>query len=249
MSGPSDITDLFGGPPPGPGQNVNYRQGVVLTFDQATLSNTVNVGGTVLTDLPLLGVGESTLLVPGSVVGIINVSATGGAASWAILGRLVTPGSAQAIDAVGLLNSQIQTAYVADQVSLSYDVWTDLPASFGPQVTVNVRASGRLLVMCTCQIGWVDSNSFTGSGGFVTVEMAGANTVTPGTASNTLLPYSFTSAGTAPGSFDMSIASVTAQGVFAGLTPGLTQVTCKYQATVAGKPVDYSRRTLTVFAL
>lgn len=249
MSGPSDITDLFGGPPPGPGQNINYRQGIILTFDQATLSNTVNVGGTVLTDLPILGVGEATLLVPGSVVGIINVSATGGAASWAILGRLVTPGTAAAVDAVSLLNSQMKTDYVADQVSLALDVWTDLLGSHGPQVAVNVRSSGRLLIMCTCQIGWVDADSFVGTGGFVTVDMAGANTMTPVTASATLLPYSFTSTGVAHGSFDMSIASVTAQGVFAGLNPGLTTITCKYQATIAGQPVDYSRRTLTVFAL
>lgn len=249
MSGPSDITDLFGPPPAGPGQNMAFRQGTVITFDQATLANTVSVGGTVLTDLAVLGVGEATLLVPGSVVGVINISATGGANTWAILGRLVTPGSAQAIDAVGLLNSQIQTATVAAQVSLSYDVWTDLPGSYGPEVTVNVRSSGRLLVMVTCQIGWTDSNSFTGSGGFVTVSMAGANTVAPGTAQDTVLPYAFTSAGTAPGSFDQSIASITAQGVFDGLTPGLTTVTTKYQATIAGKPIDYSRRTLTCFAL
>jgi hypothetical protein len=248
MTSPDDLTGLFGPPPPGPSQDVRYRQGTVLSFDPNTLSNTVDVGGTVLVDLPLLGVGEASLLTPGSVVGIITIVSTTGADTWAILGRLVTPNTPQAADAVSLLNSQIQSASVEEQINTAQTAFDDLPGSFGPSVAINVGPSGRILILCTCQIGYIDpdNGSSNGSGGWVVAEMAGANT---GVANLVLLPYQQLSVGTTAGLSVLNVMSVTSQGVYEFLNPGLTFVTMKYASVVPGKPVDFSRRTITVIAL
>jgi hypothetical protein len=49
-----------------------FRQGVVVTWDQTTGENTVNVGGTVLTNLPALTTSEVTSLAAGDVVGLLR---------------------------------------------------------------------------------------------------------------------------------------------------------------------------------
>jgi hypothetical protein len=246
MSGPTDLADLFGPPPPGPAQTMMFRQGVVLTFDPATLSNTVAVGGAVLSNLPLLGVGEATLLTVGSVVGIVSITAPGGGTTWAILGRLVTPGSAQATDAVSLLSSNITAASVIAQETYASLDWGDL-ATVGPTVTVNVRAAGRLLVLCTALIQWTDAATNPNAGGLVTVEMTGASSIDAATASDTV-EGSLYVAETGP-TAETVRGTVTAQGVFSGLTPGSTTLTVKYQNQVAAKNIDYSRRTITAIVL
>jgi hypothetical protein len=49
-----------------------FRQGVVVTWDQTTGENTVNVGGTVVANLPVLTTSEVTSLAAGDVVGLLR---------------------------------------------------------------------------------------------------------------------------------------------------------------------------------
>lgn len=93
-----DLAGLFGDPPEQPSQDVRYRQGVVITFNKDTLENTVNVGGTVLTDLTVLSTGDVRLLIPGAVVGVLAVGTT--TKTLFITGRILIPGTPEAASAV-----------------------------------------------------------------------------------------------------------------------------------------------------
>lgn len=119
-------------PPPG----VGFRQGVILTWDTTNASNTVQVDGQMLTDLPILNTSEALLLTAGSVVGLLT---SGG--SWWILGRITVPGTA---DAVATLGSGIQVASVgANFGPLTNDV---LALNSGPEITTTILSTGRAYV-------------------------------------------------------------------------------------------------------
>jgi hypothetical protein len=68
--------------------NVDFRQGTIIAWDSATGTNTVEVGGAMLTDLPALNLGSVTVLVPGDVVGLLKWKTT-----YFVLGRIQVPGA------------------------------------------------------------------------------------------------------------------------------------------------------------
>lgn len=244
-----DVVDLFADPPPGPAQPVTYRQGTILMFDPATLSNRVNVGGTVLEDLPLLGVGEATLLTEGAVVGIMVIG-DAGARSMAILGRLVRPNTADATAAVTLLNSLVHADSITVQESRTADTYGDLTTP-GPARTVRVGPSGRLLVVLTSQIQFVEAaaGGLAQRGGYVSVALSGANTVSADTAADTVLAAMNVGI-TATGLAGLAVqGAYTASGVFEGLNVGETTVTMKYASQYSGEQMDFGRRNLIVIAL
>lgn len=76
-----DLSPLFdqGGP------GVRFRQGTILTWNAATGENTIDMGGGVLTDVPVLNTGEAIALKAGHVVGLL-----GQGMAWFIIGR-ITP--------------------------------------------------------------------------------------------------------------------------------------------------------------
>lgn len=82
-----DLTPLLV-PRPVPGSG--FRQGTVVAFNPLTGANTISVAGGVLTDLPLLNIGDSVNIGPGDVVVLMRLRS-----SWAILGRVVVPGSSE----------------------------------------------------------------------------------------------------------------------------------------------------------
>lgn len=82
------LADLFGPEPAGPTQPVAFRQGRIVSINSVTLANTVLVGGTVMTNLPLLG-GEASLLTAGTVVGVAVVGTE--AKTYYIIGKIVKP--------------------------------------------------------------------------------------------------------------------------------------------------------------
>jgi hypothetical protein len=244
-----DLVTLFTADPAAPSQDVRFRQGEIVTFNPVTLANTVLVGGTVLANLPLLGVGEATLLVPGAVVGILVVGDA--AKTYFITGRIVTPGTADATNAVSLLNSQIYTDHISTGETCSSSTYGDL-ATVGPRVTVPVGPSGRILIIATAQIQWATAALATTNGdGRFDVEFTGANNRTPNEVVDPLVGVlqltMITSAGT---NAEASVASLTTQAVFSGLNPGDTVITMKYRrAAAATQNTDFFRRTLTVFKL
>src|SRR5690349_6190412 len=95
-----DLASLFDDPPAGPSQPMAYRQGIIQTFNQNTLENTVLVGDSILTNLPVLGVAEAASYVPNTVVGIHCVGS-----SWSIVGRFAIPNTADATNAISLLSN------------------------------------------------------------------------------------------------------------------------------------------------
>lgn len=245
------IAPLFGDDPAGPSLDMRFRQGVIVTFNQTTWDNTVNVGGTVMANLPLYGVGETALLVPGAVVGITVVGDA--SKSMYITGRIVKPNTDDAFGAMALLNSQIYTDFVSAPSgdTCSSNVYGDL-ATVGPRVMVPVGRSGRLLVMATAQIQWGTgfvASSF-GDGRF-DVEFTGANTRTPNETVDPLVGLIEVDVSTSAGTNSISVvASVTTQAVFRGLNAGDTIITMKYRR-LASDTADpqFFRRTLTVFKL
>lgn len=80
----ADIASLFA---PAAGSEA-FRQGVILAFDTATGTNQVQVGGAVLSNLPILVGGDTVNFAPGDAVILLKFRS-----SWAILGRIVVPGS------------------------------------------------------------------------------------------------------------------------------------------------------------
>lgn len=84
MTRASDITPLFKQAAVG----LEFRQGVIVTWDEASGTNSVNVGGTVLTNLPALNIGDFVHLAPDDVVGILKAGQT-----YMIMGRVILPGA------------------------------------------------------------------------------------------------------------------------------------------------------------
>lgn len=223
--GADDLHDLFA-EPAGSAQPMSYRQGVILSFNQVTLSNTVAVGGTTLTDVPILGVGEATLLTRGSIVGLMIVGST-----WAIVGRMVTPGTTDAANAVSLLSSRTVTANVLTAESTTSIVFTDL-ATAGPVVNATIGPSGRAVVIVSARM------LANGCGAYMSFDISGATTQAASTSAM------------------LSLESVTAQSngsvsralLVEGLTPGVNTFTAKYQSD-SGPTVWFSLRNLTVMSL
>lgn len=74
-----DLAPLFAG-----GEaEVGFRQGVVTAWDQTTGMNTVNIGGTLVDDLPVLTVNDVSIIAVGDVVGLLRFQST-----FFILGRV-----------------------------------------------------------------------------------------------------------------------------------------------------------------
>jgi hypothetical protein len=235
-----DLAALFADAPAGPSQDVRWRQGTVLTFNQATLANTVDVGGTTMTDLPLLGVAEAASLAAGSVVGLLAIESTLGTVSYAILGRLVTPNTPAATDAITRVSQGVDAGFVAATESTTSFPFTDL-ATVGPVANVTIRASGRALVFLGATIAINGSASFL-FGGYMNFFMTGANILSVGSPGG--LGYYVGGAI----NLELSIARLI---VLSGLTPGLTTFTAKY-ATGFGNPgetAQYRNRSIAVFAL
>lgn len=241
-----EVSDLFLPEPAGPSLDVRYRQGIIVTFNQVTLENTVLVGGQVLSNLPLQGVGEVGLLVPGAVVGIMVVG--GPTKTMYINGRVVKPNTADAANAVGLLNSLVAADSIATQETRTVFAFGDL-TTVGPKVTVTVRGTGRLLVMLSCQMQQIDADPADGMGGIMSFEMTGANVVSASTNYLKLAPSWFW-ASTAVGVTNFtSQVTVCGQAVFDGLNTGETTLTAKYLSQVSGEACDFGRRSLVVIIL
>ncbi len=91
MSRAGDLASVLGDGKPGP-PGVGIRQGIVVSFDIFAGTSTVNVGGAILTDVPLMSTAAQVYLKAGdSVILLRNGS------SWTILGRSVVPGGIAAI--------------------------------------------------------------------------------------------------------------------------------------------------------
>jgi hypothetical protein len=78
-----DLSTLFGGDDE---SRPGFRQGVVVSWNDTTWENVINVGGTEYTDLTVKTFNDTVTLVPGDVVSIQTFGNT-----WAIDAKLFTP--------------------------------------------------------------------------------------------------------------------------------------------------------------
>ena len=175
---PDDLTSLFTAQPAQPAPTIRYRQGIILNWDPVTLENTVMVGGTLLTDLPVLGAAEAASYHEGTVVGLAVIEST-----WAIIGRFVIPNTADAEDAITQVGQRAQTATVTTQETTTSAPYVDL-ATPGPSVTTRIAASGKAFVTVSAQFG---PNTGTQCVGTIGVEVSGDASIAPNTQQSLIL--------------------------------------------------------------
>lgn len=132
-----DLAPLFGAASDA-GSTVRYRQGVIQVWNPDTAENTVEVGGALVDNLPVLNTNEVLLLAPGDVVGILSTGES--ASSWCILGRLTVPGTAQAAQTLGA-GMKVATVIIGTDISsASYAL------NGGPTVTTKILPTGRAYI-------------------------------------------------------------------------------------------------------
>lgn len=99
-----DLTGLLGRPP---APDSGFRQGTVLTFDPESGANTISVAGGLLTDVPVLNIGDLVRIAPGDVVVLLRLRS-----SWAILGRILPVGSGELL--VGQTDMETDSAFASN---------------------------------------------------------------------------------------------------------------------------------------
>lgn len=221
--------------PSTPALPMKYRKGTIVTWNPSTAENTVNVDGTVFTNLPILNTDEALLLGPGSVVGIMDIGTT-----WAILGRLTIPGTPDAATALASIGTFSDTVDVFETTTSG--TYGDL-TTVGPQVTATVPPSGRCLALLSVRIGWSNQNA---GGGGCCVELTGANS---SPASDVNYPVASHFLSLSGGATSSSFVRTSSQHTFEGLTPGDTTFTVKYKALTGGVQCDFTTRQLVVIPL
>lgn len=245
MSRSSDLVPLLAGL--GGGKGVGFRQGVVVAWNPDTAENQIQVGNTVIDNLPILNTSEASLLVPGDVVGILTSGS-----SWAIMGRLVIPGTPEAASSIQAITNRIQAAADPAGGFRNSSTWGDLysPALVGPEVSIRIGASGRALAFWSAEIGqtsnWQEKNN-----PHVGVSVSGANTIAPSDTHALNWHWQFPVIGAPGGAVMNSWIQSSVFHLYTGLDPGDTLFTMKYRhdgITPAGD-VKFEAREIVVFAL
>jgi hypothetical protein len=237
------LSELFTAAPAGPAQAMSYRQGVIVEFDPLTGANKINVGGTVLEDLPILNTTEALLLTPGAVVGIMVVGST-----WAILGRLAIPGTPDAASALTAVRTFSDSVVTSE--STTSTTYTDL-ATVGPAVAdVLIGASGRALVTVSCEIRSVAAagSAISTGAGFMNFDIAGATTLSPLDPWAALGWIRYDESAASTKAIDIRVAA-SRQTLLTGLNPGAHTFTALYKAGSSSNAATFLGRNITVIPL
>lgn len=249
MSMLGDLSSLFGAPPAGSAQDWRYRSGVIRSWNPLTLQNQIDCGGTILTDVPVLGAAEAATYTVGDVVGLAVIGTGHGGATWAVVGRFVIPNTAGASTALSFLSSRTTTASIATSESTGSGAFVDL-ATIGPTVPVLVGPSGRCLVTFGAHMqtginvpGGVQTNSAQMS--YEARDNSGAVVIAAGVDIAQLFLLTSAVAG-----LTIDIAGAhSRQVVRSGLTPGSYTFTAKYASGAAVPAAQFSARFMTIQAL
>lgn len=236
-----DLVPLLTKPAAGPG--VSFRQGVIVSWNQETAQNTVLVGGSLMSDLPILNTSEAAILAEGDVVGIMTAGAT-----WGILGRFTIPGTPEAVSALSSLRTQSASISATETVTgTSYAAAVTDP---GPEVTIAVGPSGRLIVLVSATVSGQSTKTAgntANAGGGMGVVLTGANAraAADSEALRATVNATITSSAATIG-VDGSASRVV---LLTGLTPGLTTITAVYRMIGNGTQVNFSNRNVTAIAI
>jgi hypothetical protein len=237
-----DLVPLLTAPAAGPG--VGFRQGVIVTWDQATAANTVRVGNSLLTNLPILNTSEAAILQAGDVVGILTAGRT-----WGILGRFTIPGTPEAVTALSALRTASDS--VATTENYSSSSFGDL-ATYGPEVSIAVGASGRVLVTLSAAMEYEALRGFglNSAGAMMSFEVSGANTLIAFQTRAVRGRIQYRSAQVPTFDTDLlGILDASKVVLLEGLNPGLTTFTAKYAIYGASSPVSFANRVISVQAI
>lgn len=220
---------------------ISWRKGTIVSYDQATGANVVEVAGTNITNVPILGVAEAATYVPGASVGIL-VADSGGSQSWFIIGRIVRPSTADYTDAV----NRLANSFYVDQVDTGSDTTSttfgDL-TTFGPRTNPIVKSSQKLLILASTVI--IANDTDVANGGLMSVEIkdaTGSTVYGAGTLPNVGFYYSDNATHAIGDSFEAT------RAFMVSLSPAQYQVTAKYRSSGTSL-TTFSFRNLTCVAL
>jgi hypothetical protein len=233
----------------------NWRQGVVVSWNPDDASNVVQVGGSLFENLPILNTSEASLLSTGDPVAVV-----GKGSSFAIIGRMVIPGTPEAVSSIQSITNRWYVAKDPSAGSRNSTAWGDLTGTaVGPSVTARITSSGKAAVFWSAELGQVLNTAGTTiqyeyrNTPHVGVQISGATSVpaADGAALNFNVEH------IAPGFTGHALTSFWAQCgtffFFEDLNPGDTTFTLKYKhdtlAPSSGVTSYFSSRQILVFAM
>lgn len=198
--------------------DMGFRQGVVLAWDPQLGTNTIDVGGTQLDNLPTLAASTISLAV-GDVVGLIRFKST-----YFIAGRIAPAGG-------GALATR--SAEVPTQESTTSASYVNLTTA-GPSVQAYIGGSRQCLVIVQASAAIV--NGVASCAAYVT----GASTIGP-------TKPAYIGSNTTSQILG-SVCSTDLLTANDGLNPGLNTFTVKYAKTSGGgaDSAVFGQRTITV---
>lgn len=243
----NDVLRMLAPDPAASGRGVQWRKGLIVTWDPETAENTVLINGTIATNVPILNTSEAAILTAGDVVGLISFGST-----WGILGRFTIPGTPEAVSALSSLRTASDT--VAGLDTITSTTYVDAPTNPGPTTQIVVGPSGRLLVLVSANM---TSNAGVGTpagtsykfDAAMSFTLSGANTLAASTLRGATL-YGTMSVTSSVSFFELA-GAITRAVYIEGLNPGLTTITAKYRKGTASTPTQaqFFERNITAMAL
>ncbi|MBK1785141.1 hypothetical protein [Prauserella cavernicola] len=208
---------------------LGWHTGVVLSWDDLTGLNSVEIKGRVFTNLKVLSTGSVQPFQPDDVVGVLRVGTT-----YFIFGKIRAPGAGA--------GERIDSDRVAASLFVpNNDTFGDLTGSYGPEVTVYIGSQRRALVIHSCEV-IISGAVNIGQQGQIHqgVAISGATQASPASAiTNAYLKGPAGVAGSAS-----ATTFITAEN---GLQQGLNTFTCKYRGLADGdQNLQVNNRVLTV---
>ncbi len=178
MTRADDLASILADGKPGVPE-VGFRQGTVVSFDLFTANSVVDVGGALLTDVPVSGMAGQVFFKPGDAVLMARYGA-----SWVILGRFVTPGGIAAIgryfELTGTYSGATASGYAlttsfVTQPTLAINVptWAEI-ATVTASLHTQARNTSGAADLTQGRILYPDGNTTTGTGTSVPTGAAGA---------------------------------------------------------------------------
>ncbi len=240
----NDLVPLLGSPAPGP-RSASARQGVIVAWNRETAENLVLVGGVVAQNLPILNTSEAAILALGDVVVLLSIGNT-----WGILGRFTKPGTPEAVSALSSLRTASQNVLLQD--TFTGTTYVDATTNPGPEVTIAVGPSGRLLVFLSSLI-FSQTTAVSGGnqqpGGRMSFRLSGANTLAASTV-RALRVYSTMLVSSSAAQLEAAIGATRAV-MLEGLNPGLTTITAQYsrETSSTNPSASFYDRNITAMAL
>lgn len=197
--------------------DIGYHLGTVLSWDDTTGLNSVQINGATFNNLRVITAGPGISIATGDTIVVLRYQT-----SYFIMGKVAAPGAGAAIRSV--------SAYVDPGGGTASATYVDL-ATAGPSVTTYIGPSGKALVFLSTYC-----NSAAGITGWMSFALSGANTAA---ASDIRAAHQW-----AQSSNLLTTMSRIVQ--VEGLLQGGTTFTAKYRKDGTGADPGFANRSLVV---